>query len=160
MPKRLLTVLICVLALCLSSFAASKKPAKKAPSSGPLPDKAYLQKIWDGWSTLDPSKVAEFYAQGQHVFFDIAPVKYESWDEYDKGVRAELAGYKSAKFDVNDDAQIHAAGEYAWGTATLKSDMTQKSGKRELATFRWTVVFEKQDGKWLIVHEHVSVPSQ
>jgi ketosteroid isomerase-like protein len=61
---------------------------------------------------------------------------------------------------VNDDAQIHGAGEYAWGTATLKSDMTQKSGKRELATFRWTVVFEKQDGKWLIVHEHVSVPSQ
>ncbi len=85
MPKRLLTVLICVLALSLSSFATSKKPAKKAASNGPLPDKAYLQKIWDGWSTLDPSKVAEFYAQGQHVFFDIAPVKYDSWDDVRQG---------------------------------------------------------------------------
>jgi ketosteroid isomerase-like protein len=36
--------------------------------------------------------------------------------------------------------------------------MTQKSGKREMATFRWTAVFEKQDGKWVIVHEHVSEP--
>ena len=38
--------------------------------------------------------------------------------------------------------------------------MTRKSGKRELATLRWTVVFGKQDGKWLIVHEHVSEPLQ
>ena len=158
MPKRLLTLLICVLALSLSSFATSKKPAKKAASSGPLPDKAYLQKIWDGWSTLDPSKVAEFYVQGQHVFFDIAPVKYDSWDEYATGVKKELADYKNGMFTVNDDAQIHPAGDYYWGTATVKEDATLKSGKREMATFRWTVVFEKQDGRWLIVHEHVSVP--
>jgi ketosteroid isomerase-like protein len=160
MLRRLLTVLICIIALSLSGLAASRKPAKKAASSGPLPDKAYMQKVWDGWGTLDPSKTAQFYAQGPHTFYDLAPVKYDSWDEYDKGVRNILAGYKSAKFTVNDDAQIHAAGDYAWGTATLKSDMMQKSGKRDMATFRWTVVFEKQDGKWLIVHEHVSEPIQ
>ena len=160
MLKRLLTVFICIAVLSLSSFAASKKPSKKGAPSGPSPDKAYMQKVWDAWGTLDASKAGEFYAQGPHTFYDIAPVKYDSWDEYDKGVRTVLAGYKSAKFTVNDDAQIHAAGEFVWGTATLKSDMTQKSGKREMATFRWTVVFEKQDGKWLIVHEHVSVPSQ
>jgi hypothetical protein len=27
-----------------------------------------------------------------------------------------------------------------------------------MGNFRWTVVFENQDGKWLIVHEHVSMP--
>jgi ketosteroid isomerase-like protein len=27
-----------------------------------------------------------------------------------------------------------------------------------MGQFRWTAVFEKQDGKWLIVHEHVSQP--
>jgi ketosteroid isomerase-like protein len=160
MPKRLLTIVISFVCLSLSTFSASGKAARKAVTNGPLPDKAYLQKIWDGWCTLDPSNVAQFYAQGQHTFYDLAPVKYESWDEYDKGVRNILANYKSASVTVNDDAQIHAAGAYAWGTATLKSDMTQKSGKRDLATFRWTFVFEKQDGKWLIVHEHVSEPIQ
>jgi ketosteroid isomerase-like protein len=29
-----------------------------------------------------------------------------------------------------------------------------------MGNFRWTVVFEKQGGKWLIVHEHISVPMQ
>ena len=38
--------------------------------------------------------------------------------------------------------------------------MTNKSGKVEMGNFRWTVVFENEDSKWLIVHEHVSAPLQ
>jgi hypothetical protein len=26
----------------------------------------------------------------------------------------------------------------------------------EMGNFRWTVVFENREGKWMIVHEHVS----
>jgi ketosteroid isomerase-like protein len=158
MRKGFPAVLICVLALGISALAAPKKTTTKA-GVGPLPDRAYLQKIWDGWSTLDPSRVAEFYAQGDHTFFDIAPLKYGSWQEYQDGVKKELADYKSGTFTLNDDAEIHPAGNYVWGTATVKEDATLNSGKRELATFRWTVILEKQDGKWVIVHEHVSEPA-
>ena len=140
------------------SFADTKKPAPNPTSA--VPDKALLQKIWDGWATLDPSNVAAYYAAGPHTFYDIAPLKYTSWDEYKAGVVKELADYKSATFTVNDDAEIHPAGQYAWVTATVKEDMTQKSGKREMGNFRWTAVFEKQNGKWVIVHEHVSAPIQ
>lgn len=140
-------------------FAQTKKAVAKAAGAA-APDKAHLQKIWSGWSTLDVSKVAEFYAPGPHVFFDIAPLKYNSWDEYQKGVVNVLADFKTAKFTVNDDAEIHPAGQYVWATATIKEDATMKSGKREMANFRWTVVLEKQDGEWLIVHEHVSAPLQ
>jgi ketosteroid isomerase-like protein len=155
MQKRL-TLVVCLLALTLSSFAEDKSAPKK--SAGAMPDKAYLQKIWDGWSTLDPNNTAQFYASGDHIFFDIAPLKYNNWDEYQAGVTKVLADYKSAKFTVNDDAQLHPAGEYVWGAATVKSDMTQKAGKREMGAFRWTVVLHKEGGKWLIVHEHVSEP--
>ena len=68
--------------------------------------------------------------------------------------------YKSAKFTVNDDAQVHPAGPYAWATSTIKADMTTKADKRDISTFRWTVIFQKQQGKWLIMHEHVSAPLQ
>jgi ketosteroid isomerase-like protein len=149
-------VLFAVLMLATLGVAQSKKAVAKP--AGATPNKAHLQKIWDGWSTLDVSKVAEFYATGPHTFFDIAPLKYNSWDEYQAGVVKELADYKTAKFTVNDDAELHPAGEYVWGTATVKEDATMKSGKREMATFRWTYVFGKQDGKWVIVHEHVSAP--
>jgi ketosteroid isomerase-like protein len=155
--NRSFTLLLCVFSLTLSALA--KPPAKK-PVPGLAPDKAYMQKIWDGWSTLDPANTAKYYASGPHTFFDIAPLKYNSWDEYEKGVRQVLSGYKSAKFTVNDDLAIHPHGDLVWATATIKDEMTAKSGKVEMGNMRWTVVFEYQDGKWLIVHEHVSAPLQ
>lgn len=158
MLKRLLTVSLCLLALSLAGFAQTKKSSMKKSSAGPAPDKAYLQKIWDGWATLDPANTAKFYAKGPHVFFDIAPLKYNSWDEYEKGVKGVLAGYKSAKFTVNDDAELHSHGDLVWGTATIKEEMTDKAGKVNMGNFRWTVIFENEDGKWMIVHEHVSAP--
>jgi ketosteroid isomerase-like protein len=150
--KKRMAVLVLVVGVAMGGFG---QKAAKAAAGGAV-DKAYLQKIWNGWATLDAAGQKQYYAQGPHVFFDIAPLKYASWDEYQPGVTQELAGYKAARFTVNDDAQIHKNGEVYWITATVASDMTQKSGKREMATFRWTAVFEKQDGKWLIVHEHVS----
>ena len=158
MLKRFLTVAFCLFLIALSAAAQAKKPATKKASAGPAPDKAYLQKIWDGWGTLDPANTSKYYAPGPRTFFDIAPLKYNSWDEYEKGVKGVLAGYKSAKFTVNDDASIHAQGDLVWATATVKDEMTNKSGKVEMGNFRWTVVFENEDGKWLIVHEHVSAP--
>src|SRR5882757_3196422 len=157
--KRFITVSLCVFSLAMFAFAQTKKSTKKT-SAGPAPDKGLMQKIWDGWSTLDPANVAKYYATGPHTFFDIAPLKYGSWDEYEKGVKGVLSGYKGAKFTVNDDAAIHPHGDLVWITATVSSEMTTKAGKIEMSTFRWTAIFENQDGKWLIVHEHVSAPLQ
>jgi len=156
--KHLIHLSLCLFLITLSAAAQAKKPAAKKASAGAAPDKAYLQKIWDGWGTLDPANTAKFYATGPHTFFDIAPLKYNSWDEYEKGVKGVVGGYKSAKFTVNDDADIHTHGDLVWATATVKDEMTNKAGKVEMGNFRWTVVWEKQNGKWLIVHEHVSEP--
>jgi len=158
MKRCYIALLVCFALIAVASDAATKKSGEK--KSVPAPDKAYLQKIWDGWSTLDPANVAQFYASGPHVFFDIAPLKYSSWDEYQKTVVQVLADFKSAKFTVNDDAELHAAGNYVWGDATVKQEVTHENGKIDMGNFRWTMIFEKQGGKWLIVHEHVSLPAQ
>jgi len=42
----------------------------------------------------------------------------------------------------------------------VAEQMTSTAGKVEMGNFRWTVIFENDDGKWLIVHEHVSEPAQ
>jgi len=160
MLKRSLAVLLCLCVIALSAVAQTKKPAAKKASAGAAPDKAYLQKIWDGWSTLNPANTAKFYATGPNTFFDIAPLKYNSWEEYEKGVKGLADAYKSARFTVNDDAAIHPSGDLVWATATVAEQMTTKAGKVEMGNFRWTVMFENEDGKWLIVHEHVSAPMQ
>jgi ketosteroid isomerase-like protein len=163
MPKHRFAIALCLLTLAAcfaqAGFAQTKKSDAKK-SAGPIPDKAFLQKFWDGWSTLNPDNTAQYYATGPHTYFDIAPLKYNSWDEYKKGASALVASYKSAKFTLNDDLAIHPHGDLVWITSTVSEEMTTKAGKVEMGNFRWTAIFENVDGKWLNVHEHVSEPLQ
>ncbi len=148
MIRRSLMLSLCIFALTLSTFAS------------PTPDVALMRKIWAGWCTLDPANVDQYYAKGPHTFYDIAPLKYASWDDYQNGVGGVLGDLKSATCSVNNDAEVHNAGQVVWGTATVKYDMVHKSGKHEMGNFRWTVIWQKEDGKWLIVHDHTSEPVQ
>jgi len=157
--NRWAVVSFCIFALLLSAAAQTKKSAMKSAAPA-APDKASLQKVWDGWGTLNTDNVAMYYASGPHTFFDIAPLKYASWDEYEKGVKTELGDYKNAKFTLNDDTVVHPDGNSAWVTATVAFEMTHKSGKVDMGNMRWTAILENQNGKWAIVHEHVSVPMQ
>src|SRR5262249_47176540 len=112
------------------------------------------------WSTMDPSKPAPFYSTAaDNVYFDIAPLKYNGWSEYAKGVQQVLAEYSSLKLTLNDDARVHRNGNSAWSTATFHLDGTHKDGSKESSDARWTAIWEKTAGKWLIVHEHVSLPA-
>jgi ketosteroid isomerase-like protein len=160
MPRRLTVSLFLLCLFVVPSSPAQAKGATSKKSAGPAPDKAFLQKVWDGWATLDPANVAQYYATGPHTFFDIAPLKYNSWEEYQNGSKALVSTFQSAKFTVNDDAAFHAEAGLVWATATVKEEMTEKSGKVNMGNFRYTVIWENQDGKWLIVHEHVSAPIQ
>jgi ketosteroid isomerase-like protein len=123
------------------------------------PDKALADKIWAGWQSGNVAGQEQFYSPGAHVFFDVAPLKYSSWDEYKKGATAMLAGFSSAKFHVNDDVQFNKVSNSTyWGTSTVDFELTKKDGNTQKGTMRWTFVMEKQKGKWMVVHEHVSVP--
>lgn len=155
MKKHFGTALLGCLVLVTSISSASHGVPQKAS----LPNAAYLQKIWDGWGTLDAAHQTQFYAQGQHAFFDEAPLKYDSWKQFESGVGKILASIKSAKFEV-EEPHIHPSGEYVWATALINQDALLRNGKRDKAVLRWTVVFHEEDGKWLIVHEHVSRPTE
>src|SRR5436305_9214665 len=95
-----------ILAVACSALTSPISAKQMTAGKAAAPDKAHLQKIWDGWSTLNPANVAQFYASGPHTFFDIAPLKYSSWDEYQSGVVKVVADFKSAKFTVNDDTEL------------------------------------------------------
>jgi ketosteroid isomerase-like protein len=157
------------LCLSLASYSAAqtttktdhKKPhtEKMASHAGGKLEQARLQEEWNAWcKKLDPKDAAPFYAKGTgHVFYDLAPLKYDGWDEYEKGAAQLLANFKSAKCSVND-VDIHNAGDWAWVTAIVHLDLVGKDDKPEPLDTRWTSIWQRQGGEWLIAHEHVSVP--
>jgi ketosteroid isomerase-like protein len=118
-----------------------------------------MQDIWSGWATLDTANVSRFYDKNANdTFFDVEPLKYKGWSEYESGVKNVFAQWQTMKATVNDDAQVHANGNLYWGTATVHLDITPKQGNPMSLDVRWTALWQKQGNQWLIVHEHVSAP--
>ena len=152
--RRVVTLILLTFGLAVLGNSQETKSAK--PAGGP--DKAMLQAVWDAWTTLDPSKPAKYYAKGPGAFYDVFPLKYESWEEYQAGVPKVFALFQSMKATINDDAKIHRHGNLAWSTATVHHQDVMKDGSKGEGDFRWTAIWEKRGANWVIVHDHTSAP--
>ncbi len=56
------------------------------------------------------------------------------------------------------DLSITAGYDVAFSHSLNKVSGTLKNGRNSDRWLRWTACYRKTNGKWLIVHEHVSVP--
>ena len=160
MNSRLAVVL--VIALMFPVAASVSAQTKKAPAKTALEAefKAMIAQYYTAWSTLDPDKAAKYYAKDADiVFYDVAPLKYNSWAEYRAGViKAFTETMSSGKLTPNDDLKITHRGSIVWTTVTFHLSAKPKAGGAMELDCRHTAIWEKRGGKWLIVHEHVSAP--
>lgn len=138
----------------LSAGALGQKAAH-----GDAEFRTLIERYNDAWSTMNPDKAALFYAKDATlVFYDLAPLKYTGWSEYDKGVRNLLGGFQSLKLTPKDDLRVTRRGNLAWTTVTFHLSAKMKDGSSSESDGRHTAIWERRGGKWLIVHEHVSAP--
>jgi ketosteroid isomerase-like protein len=146
--------------LSLSALSSLATAAKPLTGSEREEFKARVYKLWTRWDALDPSKVAEFYSKDpNNVYFDISPLKFQGWAQYAEVAGKSLVEMSAAKWSPNgDDFQVIREGHLAVTTLTFNVVFTNKSGAASRAQVRDTDVWEKQGEKWLIIHEHVSVP--
>lgn len=161
MTRRVCISFVLAVASCLTLSLAAQEHghATKAKSTF---DKAIMQQVWDAWDTLDPANAEKFYThEPNHTFYDVAPLQYHNWSEYENGVKSVLAGWKSLKSKVNYDGMIHSESPaMTWTTSTVDMETVTKDGKSQKMTVRWTAIWHKHGNQWMIAHEHVSVPMQ
>ena len=154
MRRKTSFVFICMLLVTVIAFAASSPDKEEQNLQGLIP------KIVNSWGTMDITKVDPFYAKdGDFTYFDIAPMKYDNWQEYRDGAAKLLFDpNRSLTPTVNNDLRIHRRGSLAWATFTFGADIVSKQGANSHLNGRWTMVLEKRPQGWIVVHEHVSVP--
>jgi ketosteroid isomerase-like protein len=149
---------IVVVGMLVAGLLSAQSKGGKAKFE-PFDFRSLMQQIWDGWGTLSPATTAKFYSKdAQRTFFDLTPLKYTGWSEYDAGVRKAFADYSSGKFTLNSDQHVAQRPTIAWATSTGHGILNKKSGGKDEMDFRWTVIWEKIENQWLIVHEHISAP--
>ena len=122
--------------------------------------RALVPKIVQAWESMDLGKIDPYYAADSDLtFFDIAPLKYANWAEYRTGVQKMFfEPNRSLKFTVKDDLRVHRRGQLAWATFTFGADVVNKQGASSHLDGRWTLLLEQRKSRWVVVHEHVSVP--
>ena len=120
----------------------------------------------DGWSPgaepFDTSKLQPLYAQGENailVYDDIGEevAVIRSWDEYARRWQPFMEQFAYWSIQPEGEIEITAASEdmavsnFAWvGEARYRDG-------REITPKQYaTLVWQKQDGNWVIVHEHLT----
>ena len=72
---------------------------------------------------------AKYYAKDSNlIFFDIAPMEYKGWNEYQSGVKKLLADYSSFKLIPADDLQVTQRGNVTWTVLTFRIAAKKKDG--------------------------------
>lgn len=158
--SRLAAVLVTALTLLVAESVSAQ--TKKAPAKTALAAefKVMIDQYYTAWSTLDPDKAAKYYAKDADlIFYDVAPLKYNSWAEYRAGViKAFTETMSSGKLTPMDDLKVTQRGNIVWTTVTFHLSAKPKAGGAMEVDCRHTAIWEKRGAKWLIVHEHVSAP--
>ena len=92
------------------------------------------------------------------VFDAIHPRQYVGAPAYRKDWEGFLAVYPGAVHAEVTDWKTEAERNLAYGHGIFRSTGPGKDGKLLDLTVRVTDVYRKINGKWLVVHEHVSWP--
>jgi ketosteroid isomerase-like protein len=159
LAQAILTVML-TLVVALAGAAQTKASANKA-ASGEAEFRKLIEEYYTAWSMLNTDAPAKFYAKDADlIFYDIAPMKYNGWQEYHDGVQKYFFDMAtSAKLTPNlNDLKVTVRGDVAWTTVTFRLSSTLKAGGTQELEARHTAIWERRNGHWLIVHEHVSVP--
>lgn len=105
------------------------------------------ERYYAAWNTGDPERAAPLYAKdADSIFYDITPLKYRGWAEYDAGVRNVLGTFASAKFVPQPDLNVTRHGCVAWTTVTWHLSGKKKSGEAVEMDGRHTAIWENRAG--------------
>jgi len=125
-------------------------------------DEAEIRKSVDKWAEAvrgkDLEHVMRIYAP-ELVSFDLdPPLRYVGSEAKRRRWLNVFAMYRRlVDYEVRD-LTITLADDVAFAHSLNRISGTLKDGARADFWLRWTTCFRKIDGKWLIAHEHLSLP--
>jgi uncharacterized protein (TIGR02246 family) len=127
-------------------------------------DEGQIRELLDNFSLAFRAKNADqlmsFYEHSDKlVAFDwVTPRQFTGWDAYRKDFKHLFDGFDGPiTYDISD-VSITTDGNMAYSHSMNHLAGTLKNGNKKDTVVRVTAVYRKIEGKWLIVHEHVSVP--
>jgi len=121
---------------------------------------ASLQRLVAAVNAKDINGIMAYYSPDESllVFDALPPRQYVGAAAFRKDWEGFLAAYPGAVHAEVSDWKTETDGNLAYGHGIFRTNGPDKDGKPLDLTVRVTDVFRKINGKWLVIHEHVSWP--
>ncbi len=133
-----------------------------ATGKNKVDDEAQIRQLIDGLAKAlrakDINGVMSNYAPDVVVFDIVPPLRYLGADAYRKNWEEWFATWQGPIGYEIRDLSITAGDEVAFSYSLNRISGTKKNGERPDVWIRVTACYRKINGKWLITHDHVSVP--
>jgi len=111
------------------------------------------------FTAKDLNLMMSLFAPGMISFDIIPPLQYAGSDAYRKVWKETFALFTDPIHIGIRDLHIISNEDLAFSYCFLRLNATMTNGKKIDYWERLTCCFQKIDNKWLIVHEHVSLPA-
>jgi len=149
--------LLCIAALLVAVVGAGSPPPQATDEEQ---IHAMMLTFSAAFRAKDVNAIMAMYDRsGDLVAFDVSPpLRYVGWDAYKKDYEQFFALFTGPIEDRYDDLTVDVEGPVAYSYDTERISGTLTTGHKAAMVVRATDIYRKIDGKWLIVHEHVSVP--
>ncbi|WP_378741778.1 YybH family protein [Nocardia brasiliensis] len=126
-------------------------------------DAAEIRGVIDKWVAAfrnrDVAAAMAIHAVDTVSFDIVPPLRYVGTDDYRKPWEETFENFTGPiEFEVRD-LDITIGGDVAFSRSLNRMTGTMADGQPTDFWFRWTACFQKRDGRWLIVHDHTSVPT-
>lgn len=153
---RRLSVLVPILAI--AATLADVPEWAKAGDEAAI--RALEQRLIDGFKARDIKQMMSCYVPGDELFvFDVVtPRQFVGNAAYQKSWQGFMDMFQGPINVELSDLAVASDGRIAYSHSIQRYTGTGKDGKPIDLTLRYTDVYRKGHGKWLIVQEHISVP--
>ena len=157
---RVFVLPLAVLVLTIAGSQAQSSGHKSSANN----NESEIKALYDNWAKAfearDIDGIMSVYAPGDAVIaYDIvAPLQYKGKDAYRKDYLDFLSQYDGPIHVEYRDMRILSSGDLGIIHAIERMTGKLKSGQPSDLWLRATSAVQKINGKWLIVHDHISVP--
>ncbi len=149
---------LCVLLVAMSLIGIVGLNVARADDQADI--KALEQRYVRAVNAKDIKAIMACYVPDESlVVFDLMPPRqYVGAKAYQKDWEDLFAAYPGPPSMEMSDLSVTTEGNVGYGHNIQKSTLTDKAGKAMPLVLRVSNGYRKVNGKWLISHEHVSVP--
>lgn len=117
-----------------------------------------VRDFWSAWNTKTVDAVAPFYSQTPDLFVYL-PWRtggFTGWNTYKQSANQIMQNMRTVRFTPYDDIYVLQVGDIAVTAGPFNLLMRDQMRTTTQGDARYTLIWERQDGQWRIVHEHLS----